>query len=81
MDPEALKALAAKGGRTAQAGGNAHRFTAEETRKGGEKTGAAMAKDASYMAEIGRRGGFARKRAKEAHRAADGSEDSTPAKT
>jgi general stress protein YciG len=81
MAPEALKVLAAKGGRTAHAQGNAHRFTTEEARKGGAKTGAAMARDVSHMAEIGRRGGFARQRAREARRATGGSEDPSPAKT
>jgi general stress protein YciG len=81
MAPEELKVLAAKGGRTAQAQGNAHRFTSEEARKGGAKTGAAMARDVSYMAEIGRKGGFARRRAMEARRASGGSEDPGRTKT
>jgi hypothetical protein len=63
MEPEELKALAAKGGRAAQSQGKAHRFTTEEARKGGARAGAAVARDVAYMAEIGRRGGLARQRA------------------
>lgn len=41
MDPERLRAISSKGGRSAHAKGLAHRFTTEEARAAGKKGGAA----------------------------------------
>lgn len=39
MSPEKQREICVKGGRAAQAGGKAHRFTAEEARAAGKKGG------------------------------------------
>ena len=41
MDPAKQRAIASKGGRTAQRKGTAHRWTAEEARAAGRKGGTA----------------------------------------
>jgi general stress protein YciG len=62
IDPEQQKVIAARGGKAAHAQGRAHEFTSEEARKAGSKGGKATARDKEHMAEIGRKGGLARKR-------------------
>jgi len=62
MDRTRQKEIARKGGRAAHARGTAHRFDADEAREAGRKGGAAVSKDRSHMAEIGRAGGLARQR-------------------
>lgn len=62
MDPERLRKIARVGGLAAHAEGKAHQFTSEEARQAGMKGGRSVSRDREYMAEIGRRGGSARKR-------------------
>ncbi len=57
MTPETLKQVTSMGGRTAHEKGTLHKFTSEETRKGGRKGGATVSKDREHMAELGRKGG------------------------
>lgn len=61
MSPERLRKIARMGGLRAHAEGKAHRFTPKEARLAGKKGGASVSRDREYMAEIGRRGGSARK--------------------
>lgn len=61
MDRDAQRLVASSGGLAAQACGLAHRFTAEEARAAGKKGGAAIGRDRAHMAEIGRRGGLAKR--------------------
>lgn len=61
MDPTRLRAIAREGGLAAHAEGKAHQFTSEEARRAGMKGGRSVSRDREYMAEIGRRGGRARK--------------------
>ena len=68
MDPETQRAIASKGGKAAHEQGTAHEFTGEEAREAGSKGGKAVAKDRAHMVEIGRRGGQARRRKREAKR-------------
>jgi general stress protein YciG len=62
MDPEKRRAISAKGGKTAHALGRAHKFTKEEARIAGRLGGELVSQDREHMAEIGRRGGSARRR-------------------
>ena len=62
MDPEARRKIASKGGKAAHAKGQAHEFTSDEARAAGWKGGMAVSSDRGYMAELGRKGGFARAR-------------------
>ena len=64
MTPETQRAVAAKGGRAAHASGRAHRFDSDEGRAAGRMGGELVSRDRAYMAEIGRRGGLARQRAR-----------------
>jgi general stress protein YciG len=64
LGPEALRAIASKGGTSAHARGHAHEFNAEEARKAGAKGGRGTASDREHMAPIGRKGGLARSRGK-----------------
>ena len=66
LDPAERRALASKGGTTAHRKGVAHEFTPDEARIAGSKGGHAVSQNREYMAEIGRRGGFARSRSKQA---------------
>jgi general stress protein YciG len=61
MDPERLREIAREGGLAAHAEGKAHQFTSDEARQAGMKGGRSVSRDRAYMAEIGRRGGRARK--------------------
>jgi uncharacterized protein len=62
MDPEKQRAIASKGGKAAQTAGSSHRWTSEEAKAAGRKGGSAHSRE--HLAEIGRRGGLARKAAK-----------------
>jgi general stress protein YciG len=62
MDPETQRAVASRGGKVAHQRGGAHEFTSEEARVAGKKGGELVSRDRAYMAEIGRRGGKARRR-------------------
>ena len=61
MDREAHRELARSGGVAAHAYGLAHRFTSEQAREAGKKGGAKTASNREHMAEIGRKGGFAKR--------------------
>lgn len=61
MDQATHRAAASKGGTTAWARGHLHRFTEEEGRLGARRGGEAVSRDRAHMAEIGRRGGRARR--------------------
>ena len=61
MNPDAHRELARAGGIAAHATGLAHSFTSEQARDAGKKGGAMTASNREHMAEIGRKGGFARK--------------------
>ena len=62
MDPEKRRAIARKGGKTAHALGHAHQFTREEARIAGRLGGELVSRDREHMAEIGRRGGRAKRK-------------------
>lgn len=68
-NPEALKKIASRGGRSVHAKGKAHKFTVEEAKKGGAKTGEKMKEHPEHMAEIGKKGGKEVWRKKENSRA------------
>lgn len=61
MDKEVHRELARLGGVAAHAYGLAHRFTSDQAREAGKKGGAKTSSNRSHMAEIGRRGGFAKR--------------------
>ena len=61
MDPDTLRSVCSQGGRTAHALGRAHRFNTEKASQAGKKGGATVSADRSHMAEIGSRGGKAKK--------------------
>jgi len=61
MDREAHRELARSGGVAAHAYGLAHRFTSEQAREAGKRGGAKTASNREHMAEIGRKGGFAKR--------------------
>jgi general stress protein YciG len=65
MDEAKQKEIASKGGKAAHAQGSAHQFTSEEARAAGRKGGQKVSRDREHMAEIGRKGGAARKRARD----------------
>ena len=65
MDRETLRAICSQGGRTAHAHGKAHRFNPEEASQAGKKGGATVSADRSHMADIGKRGGKAKKRCRD----------------
>lgn len=60
------KEIASKGGKAAHAKGRAHEFTSEEGRAAGRKGGVLISRDRAHMAEIGRRGGMAKRRPRKA---------------
>lgn len=69
MTPERRREIAAKGGRTAQARGTAHRFTPEEAREAGRKAhsgGRAHRFTPEEAREAGRKGGRSPRRPKAA---------------
>jgi len=62
MDPDKRRESAGRGGRTAHALGRAHEFTPEEARQAGRLGGELVSQDRDHMAEIGRRGGLAKRK-------------------
>ncbi len=72
MDPEKHRKIAAQGGKAASTStslydghtGAAHQMTPEEASEAGRKGGRKLSRDRKHMAEIGRKGGEARKRKK-----------------
>lgn len=62
MAPDDLARIASKGGKAAWAAGAAHKFTTDEARAAGVKSGKAVSADRAHMAEIGRKGGLTRRR-------------------
>lgn len=61
LDAERRREIARLGGKTAHANGNAHRFNPEEASLAGKKGGAVISENRDYMANIGRRGGLAKR--------------------
>lgn len=61
LDAERRKEIARLGGKTAHKNGNAHRFNPEEASMAGKKGGATVSENRDYMADIGRRGGLAKR--------------------
>jgi len=61
LDAERRKEIARLGGKTAHKNGNAHRFNPEEASMAGKKGGATISENRDYMADIGRRGGLAKR--------------------
>lgn len=62
MDPARQKEIAKKGGVAAHKSGHAHKFSPEEARAAGKKGGKVVSENRQHMAEIGRKGGEARKK-------------------
>jgi len=62
MDPARQKEIAKKGGVAAHQSGHAHKFSTEEARAAGRKGGKTVSENRQHMAEIGRKGGEARKK-------------------
>lgn len=60
MDPEKRREIARRGGKAAQAKGNAHRWTKEEAIAAGKKGGDTISKNIEHMERIGKKGGIAR---------------------
>ncbi|MBL8632871.1 MAG: stress-induced protein [Myxococcales bacterium] len=73
LDAERRREIARLGGQTAHKNGNAHRFNPQEASQAGKKGGATVSENRDYMADIGRRGGLA-KRGYKQRRAAEQSE-------
>ena len=61
MDKEEHRELARSGGVAAHAAGLAHKFSSEQAREAGKKGGKTTSANREHMAEIGRRGGHARR--------------------
>jgi len=61
LDAERRREIARLGGQTAHKNGNAHRFNPEEASEAGKKGGATVSENRNYMADIGRRGGLAKR--------------------
>ena len=62
MDAAKLREIASRGGKVAHAHGRAHAFTSYEARSAGRMGGAAVSRDRTHMAEIGRLGGLKRRK-------------------
>jgi general stress protein YciG len=61
MDEEKQRQIASEGGKAAHEKGTAHEFTPEEAREAGQKGGESVSQDREHMADIGKKGGEARK--------------------
>lgn len=61
MSRERQREIAAAGGRAAHESDVAHKFDADSASKAGRKGGRKVARDRKHMAEIGRKGGKAKK--------------------
>lgn len=60
MSPEGRAAMAARGGKAAQASGRGHRFDSETGRIAGQKGGRTTGTNRTHMSEIGKKGRAAR---------------------
>lgn len=60
MTPEQRRAIARKGGLSAQAQGKAHRWTSEEAAIAGKKGGDKVSQNVEHMERIGKKGGLSR---------------------
>lgn len=67
MGVDQQREIAARGGREAHRQGHAHEFDSEEAREAGRLGGRAISRDRAHMAEIGARGGHARRRDNDNH--------------
>lgn len=65
MDEDKQRKIASKGGVIAHQKGHAHEFSSEEAKAAGRKGGQKVSRDRAHMAEIGRKGGAARARARD----------------
>ena len=54
MDPQRQREIASEGGRAAQSSGNAHRFTREESRTGGQQSRGSKSDDSDQSPQISR---------------------------
>jgi uncharacterized protein len=61
LDSDVQREIASRGGKAAHEAGVAHEFDSDEAREAGRKGGQAVSRNREWMAEIGRRGGLARK--------------------
>lgn len=61
MSAEDRARIASEGGKAAHRKGTAHEFDSSEGREAGRIGGRAVSRNREHMAEIGRRGGLARK--------------------
>jgi hypothetical protein len=66
LSPEKQREIARLGGRAAHAQGKAHEFTSEEAKAAGRKGGEIVSSDKDHMRAIGRMGGRAKRRKREA---------------
>jgi len=57
LDPDKRREMAVRGGKAAQAKGNAHKFTTEEARSAGRLGGSKISANREHMSRIGRAGG------------------------
>ena len=64
MKAERQREIAAAGGRAAHESGSAHTFDSDAASAAGRKGGRKVARDRKHMAEIGRKGGKAKKNRK-----------------
>lgn len=71
MEPEKQREIASIGGKAAHEQNRAHEFTPKEARAAGKIGGAKVSADRKHMAEIGRKGGKARGRARAKEKAAE----------
>ncbi len=78
MDSSRQRDIASKGGKAAHAKGTAHEWTADEARRAGRKGGEVVSRDRAHMEAIGRAGGEARGRARQAAAQANGANGATP---
>jgi len=73
MDPDRRREAASKGGRNAHANGRAYEFDSDAGREAGRRGGQSVSRDREHMAEIGRRGGKAKKKRRRARSASSAS--------
>ena len=66
MDPDLQRQISSHGGRAAHERKTAHEFNPEEAAEAGRRGGNSVSRNRQYMAEIGRKGGLAARRAKAA---------------
>jgi general stress protein YciG len=71
IDPDKLRAISSKGGKTAHEQGRAHEFSSDEAREAGRQGGLVASRDREHMAEIGRKGGKSRRRLLAAKKSAE----------